>query len=414
MIRAASLFYALVVSLLLGVLLMSVILRARHRSMQTERWVSFHNARNNLYAAMTWPAEGGIDAQTRTSHVDLFGQGIDPVSITRMAWGVFELRTCSAFVNDQRATRTALMGWHVDPTSPSLWVEDQNDPIALAGDTRLMGPCYLPVRGLRRAYIEGRPYTGSLTLDDQRPSSNQFPELRAEMQQQCHLLQGFAAPENAEFVRWKDLPSDSVQRSFAEHALVVEMAGERHLSGSYLGGHIIIRSNDSLVIDASFTCDDLLIYAPFVTVSSGFHGRLQCLTTGGVDVGSDAELQYPSALVCNGEKVEGVPVIRLGVRTIMSGVILAFANGEQHVSPTVELSAGCTFTGEVRNEGAVQLGGTIEGCVIATSTVLRTPSSVYRGHIMDAVVKPLRDAGYLGVGVWGNEGAMDVLQWMDQ
>jgi hypothetical protein len=61
----------------------------------------------------------------------------------------------------------------------------------------------------------------------------------------------------------------------------------------------------------------------------------------------------------------------------------------------------------------VQLQGSITGTVMANGVVLRTPSSVYRGHIMDVVLGPAAHRGRVGLGIWGERPENAVLRWLD-
>src|SRR5690349_17541275 len=169
MIRASSLFYAMVLSLLLAAVLGSIILGAHLRNYRTERWLALNEARDNAYSALFLPDERMSGPAIGTDSMDLFGEGEDPVRVEREAWGLFDLRICTARKSDQRYRRSALLGQELADDRPSLYVADQHEVIALAGNTKVEGPCFLPSRGLRRAYIEGRPYPGPLSFLGTRP-----------------------------------------------------------------------------------------------------------------------------------------------------------------------------------------------------------------------------------------------------
>lgn len=412
MIRASSLFYALMVSLLLGALLSAVIMNAHLRSMLTERWLAYNVARDDAHGALEIPVPGPLALIAITDSVDLFGDGDHYVSVSQAAWGLFDIRTCSALEGDQRVSRSALLGWRCDPQAPSLWVMDRNEPIALAGETRIDGMCFLPKRGLRRAYIEGRPYSGSLTLQDQRVSPGSMPQLPERIMEHIRLFTDGVLALGEEPVRWSAVPRDSLVVAYSDPPLVIDMGSERELRNTRVSGHVLFIARDSVVVEASFHCSGIVICAPHVTIATGFSGDLQCFTRRGAIVEPGAELLYPSVLVCTGDEAAQGATVSVAEGSSLDGVIIGWTM-EDKGSVTVEFAAGTTFIGELWNDGPVQLHGVMEGTVIAESVVLRTPSSVYRGHIMDVQLGPLRRTEHVGVGLWGDAADIAVLRWLD-
>jgi hypothetical protein len=413
MIRASSLFYSLMVALLLGALLSAVIMSAHLRSSLTERWLAYNTARDDAYGALGAELLGIPMLRTTTDSLKLFSTSEQYTTIAHSIWGLFNIRTGVGHQADQQVSRCALMGWHCDPLAPSLWVADNNEPISMAGEARLTGACYLPARGLRRAYIEGRPYTGSLTLDDQRLSGSAIPPLPERIQAQIRsFTDGLQASEGA--VSWSDLAHDSIDVAFAEPALVADLGSVRELSNAHVFGHVLLLALDSVRLTSSFRCSGIVIWAPHVTIASGFIGDMQCFTRFGVLMESDTRLNYPSVLVSTGGDSTHSATISIGERSVFEGAIIGWPMARRAKPVTVEFSQGTVFDGEVWNDGPVQLQGSMRGTVVANSVLLRTPSSVYRGHIMDVQLGPSIHREQVGIGVWGDQSDIAVLHWLDR
>lgn len=413
MIRASSLFYSLMVSLLLGALLSAVILSAHLRSALTERWLAYNAARDEAYSALGTELLQGSVLHATTDSLIMFSASEHCTVISHSAWGLFDIRTGKGQQADQRISRSALIGWRCDPMAPSLWIADKNEPISLAGEVRLTGACYLPERGLSRAYIEGRPYSGSLMLADQHVSAASLPPLSEHLQQRIALFRDDVRRTEATTL-WSAIIQDSISVAFSESPLVTDLSGTRELSRSRVDGHILLLSPDSVRITSSFRCSGIIICAPHITIASGFVGDLQCFTRFGVLVEDDARLNYPSALVSTGGDSVHTATISIGERSTLEGAVIGCHPGPNAKAVTVEFNSGCVFDGELWNDGPVQLHGSISGTVVANSVVLRTPSSVYRGHIMDVLLGPSRHREQVGTGIWGYQSEPAVVRWLDR
>lgn len=413
MIRASSLFYALVVALLLGSLLSGVVLSAHLRGMRTERWLAYNTCRDNVEAAMAAALVGSPALTSEGDSADLFGNGEDPVMTRNAAWGLYDLRTCTAYRADVREGRSALVGTRADTSLPSLYVADHGEPIALAGTVAFHGPCFLPRAGMRRAYIEGRPFQGSMAFEDMRTSGPAVPELpergRARISGYCAL--------------WHDPPADArpwnrgsdgpLSLPIAHPPLVFELGGTATLRDLDLRGPLVLIARDSLVIPRTLTCTGVIICAPFISIEDGFSGDLQCFTTQGIVVGNDVRLAYPSVLACAPEEATGRGSIVIGERARIAGGMIgwdAHPAGSPRVS--IELGNEDAFEGELWCNGAVQLHGRCTGNVFAGELLLRTPSSVYRGHLMDIDIGPLEHTAFVGCGLTDVERS-GIAVWMD-
>ncbi len=399
------------VALLLGALLSGMIMSAHLRAALTERWLAYNAARDAAYGALG----AALPALDRLEHVRdslvLPGDGARPALIDRAAWGLFDIRTCEGRRADQRVVRSALVGWRCDPRAPSLWVADAQEPIALAGEVRLEGTCYIPARGLRRAYIEGRPYNGALVLADQRVSERTLPALPARIADRLHLFAALGEAYHGA-VPWSAIMQDSIAVAYDAPPLVVHLGGTRVLRNAQVNGHVLLVAADSVRVEASFRCTGIIIRAPHVAIASGFRGDLQCFTRYGAVVEPDVELHYPSVLVCTGGDATHAAAIGIGERATLEGAVIGTtAAGAAPV--LVAFSAGSRFAGEVWNDGPVQLQGSITGTVMAQGVVLRTPSSVYRGHLMDVVLGPAARREQVGLGIWGGRTGSAVLRWLD-
>ncbi|MEO8069039.1 MAG: hypothetical protein ABI599_15185 [Flavobacteriales bacterium] len=412
MIRSASLFYAVIVALLLSALLGGVLLTAHLRSMRTERWLAFTTARDRAHDALMQCASARFidDAQYE-------GPGSDSVMMVASAWGLYWHCACRAQQSDQGYGWSSLMACQWPADAPGLWLADHGEPIALAGATVIEGPCYLPHAGLRRAYIEGNPFSGSLEIDGQRTSERQFPELPEHVRDALNTMAELRGPrQHDRTVDWNAIADDTLRVAFDEGILFVDANGTHTLSGRVLEGRIVVHSRDSLRLAADLGMGHAIVIAPQIHIAEGFKGSLQCFATEAITVGKEVELLYPSVLVCecpdHSPRGGQTALIALGEGARCEGAILGVASkNDANAFVLVQLGVGSYVAGELWNNGPVEVRGTFEGVLMADRLTLRTASSVYRDHLLDAVVRPLHDPHFAGIGLWDTGAVHTVLAW---
>ena len=409
MIKAASLFYALTVAFLLTCMLGGVIMAAHMRTMRMERWLAANACRDNALAGILRPlrATDGIE-ETRDS-ADLFHGNEDPVVLHDAPWGLYELRECTAFRADRSLHRSALTGGA--PAPSVFYVADHGEPIALAGTVRLNAPCFLPASGTRRAYIEGRPLQGDLPAGNIRSSEHTLPELPARI---AKRLAFYCDPQGPSLPSIPHASTDAIAsglaRSFSEGPVLVDLGHVRMLPSVSIAGPVIVIAHDSLVIPRGLRSSGIVVCAPYITIEQGFTGDVQCFTYGGILVQDDVVLTYPSVLACAARAGAPPVAIALGSHVQVDGAIIGHDADAGRVS--VLLGDDNAVRGEVWCDGPTQLHGQCEGVVMVEELVLRTPSSVYRGHLMDLVMDTLAQHAFVGCGL-NEDGPTGVLRWLD-
>lgn len=409
MIKAASLFYALTVSLLLACVLSGVITTAHLRAMRAETWIATNACRDNALAGILRPitASGGLVGIRDSS--DLFHGQDDPVVVKCQPWGLYDLRDCTAYRADRSAHRSALTGGA--PPRSVLYVADHGEPIALAGTIQLNAPCSFPAAGTRRAYIEGRPLQGDLPTGNIGTSDRTLAPLRDRLHER---LARYCDPEGPAFgdIPHAVLPPQvrTLTRSVAEGPLVLDVGRQHVLPAIDISGPFVLLAHDSLVLPAGMHCSGIIVCAPYITIAQGFTGDLQCFTYTGAHIEDDVELAYPSVLACMARAGAPPVSIALGEHVRLDGAIIGHDPDAGRVS--VELGEADVVRGEVWCDGPAQLHGRCEGVVMVEELVLRTPSSVYRGHLMDLVMDTLAHHAFIGCGL-GKDDEPGVLRWFD-
>ncbi len=407
MIRAASLFYAMMVALLMACLLSGILWTSHYRSLRTEQWIARVRCRDHALAAMGAPLATWNGVALVSDSFDLFGGNDAPVNIATSPWGVYDVRKVVARSADQVDVRLALIGTRI--SDGGFFVADHDEPIALAGKVELDVPCYLPRSGVRKAYIEGKPYEGPLAF----PVVNQSASTIKDLPERLRLrLRSYGSMDRSTLSLaepFRMIEGSMLHRSFMERPVVFDLGGLVRLPAVELSGPVLLYSADSVVLPKGLHASGLVVRARHITIEHGFKGDLQCFTDQGIDVEDDVELRYPSALVCMPSPAAAAAVIKLGERVRISGAVVGYEPDAGRVA--LEFGNDDHVRGEVWCDGMTQLHGQCSGSVHTEGLILRTPSSVYRGHLMNFSIGAMDAPCFAGCGI-EEKNKTAVLAWL--
>lgn len=397
MIRANALFIVVVISLVIGILTSSLILIAYYYRLQV--------AGSLLYKRMELNAGSGINlllsdyelTYNEPQVLDLYQEGTDSVLVRKIRWGVFEAGVVKAFSGSVQVVKAIEYGYKPDKvTGSALYLTDQNRPLSLCGKTVLKGTCYLPEAGVKRAYIEGQSFEGDeLVQGKTAQSKSTLPPLNTALQKYIAALVENPRAEGMQLkeVSWQE--QDTLFNSFLDTTLFIYSDSRLSLSGKVIRGNVLIYSASQVELTAGTTIKDALIIAPCIVVGKGFSGSLQLFGTDSVIVEEDVTLTYPSAIVLVKSDFRVTqPFVRIGPRAKVSGQVVAFQEVFDLKQTLIEIQKDAVVEGQVYADGFMDLKGTVFGSVACNKFVLKTPSSIYENHLLNAVIDQTKLSPY--------------------
>lgn len=412
-VKASALFYAVTVALLVAMIMGSMVLLTHFRNVGSLRWVVHErvatNARSGAYAGLQKAVAGMGPVE-----LDLFGNNNDNVIVEVRSWGALDLVFSKAWFADQSAWTLGVAGRTFDPKYV-LDLSRGAGPLHLCGDARITGNIRVPQADVRRGYIEGRPFTGDRLVDGQIGRSQEetirlSPDFALRIQKATMDLLGsneIPVDPNAA------MNYDGSGQKVHEPLPVLELKGRSHLKGYHIKGPLIIRCNDSLSIDQDNDLDLVLLQAPFIAIDPGSRISVQCFATKGIMVGENAELLFPSLLtVWRDEHLAEAAHITIGESALVQGAVIAVDRSiRDRQQGSLTIGPGAIIQGEVYAEGGVEHRGHIKGSLIAREFSLRTPASLYRGHLMDGTLEPYDLGRPIGFGCTETNGERTILEW---
>ena len=293
-------------------------------------------------------------------------------------WGMYEVHTLRSGFQKQMFERTALTGHGYAGEPPSLYLQDNNRPLVLAGQAGLIGKAFLPPAGIRPGNIGGVGFYGAVPPD----------HLVAQSQSSLPALDRKELRAEGERTPFK--PGMKRKRSFHEPA--INISGETVvLEDVTVSGHVIIAATNTIVVRPTATLYDVILQAPEIRIEPGVQGRFQAFATKKIDVGAGAQLGYPSALVLRATTAQEPQIqpqdfkqIRLGPNSYVGGCIVYLDSFEEKAAyPNVHLDATAEVAGEIYSQGPIEVKGRISGSVYTHSFMAMEKGSRYQNHLFE-------------------------------
>jgi hypothetical protein len=409
-LRSSSIYYALFLSIVIGVLLGGMVLfsgmnRQFQRQLNIEKQLR-DNALSGVEYGLAFsdeiPADQSLDLR-------LFGEGIDSVKIRKKQWGAFVIIESKATHGNYSVSKIALAGRENNSGDPNLFVVDQDRPIAICGDTRIEGKAMLPQAGLKRAYIEGKNYTGDEMFYGTRGlSAKNLPPL-----DEAYISS--LAAVRSDFVGW-DNSEDSIFVSFAEAPLHFVDDGTVTLANIVLEGQIMIESRDSIYVAATAQLENVILKSPVIYIQNGFSGTVQLLGSKKVVLEENVRLLYPSVIGLVEEEfpAEHSSQITIGSRSQVIGSVFLFSRDPNFRLPVqLNIAPFSAIDGFVYCNGKTQLRGTVNGHLYTDKFYLETQSSKYENHLLDAKVLDQLPEEFIYINLVKSTNPLKRIEWLD-
>lgn len=407
MLKANALFYAICIMLVIAMLCSIFILYAYLKRSELLILEAREQLNLNIQSAINLLSSPDENFEWEVfTPIDLFGEGKDSVLIYKKKWGVFELASLHASIGKLQDSRQILFGSKPSGIYQSaLYLVDNNKPLSLCGSTVIKGNCYLPKSGVKRAYIEGQNFVGKeLIQGTVKQSENKLP-----MPDQTILNYIHSLPSQAMQSSIEDL-SDSLFQSFSMPTTYYHSTNSITLD-HFIKGNIIIVSNTGIQIRSNAKLEDIILFAPEITIDPYFEGNLQIFATKNITVGSYSKFSYPSALILASKDQKENTSLTINSYASIKGMVMAFA--QVNTNSTILIDQHATIEGSVYTNNTLIHKGTVYGNVICNKFLLQTPSSIYDNHLLNAVIDYSKLPGmYLGAINTENVQSKGVVKWM--
>lgn len=354
---------------------------------------------------------------------DLYGHGRDSVAVGRKLWGVYEAAYMHAFNRGDTVKKTALLGRSLpDSGRFALYLKDDGRPLSVSGNTQITGNAYFPASGIRKAYFEGRPYSGNLPEERRRYQSlDSLPTLESMFIAHIRSMLSTSASDHIPDDQIINMPTTDLNVPFDQSTVYIILADSVNLGQVALTGNIILHSTGLVEVESDAHLEDILVFAPTIRVRQGFKGALQLFARDSIRLEKNVELTYPSAIGVSidspyrentiGNVTHEVVFLEEGVS--ITGVVFC-DDPDNSVSRTlIRITDSVQVYGQVFSPGYLELSGKVTGVTHAGGFILQTPTTLYENFILDGILDSENlSKFYVGSPMINNDGRTKLLKWL--
>ncbi len=377
MVRAASLLYAIFISLLVSVLCAGITLLFSlnlnlEDYFEIRKRLLDHNKSGIAYAMANYRSmdkEEDLILFPEEKHIRTL--------VKTKPWGLFSMLTITTISKTDSIEKKLLIADKRNEKRPALYLRDNDATLKISGKTIIKGDIYISSHGLEKKKISGNAgvhtpeHKGAVfTSEKQMPTSN---------------FNALEYPDDYDLILLDEISSTAFIGDFTKKTTVIQ--AENILEDITLKGNIIIRSMDTLSIRASAQLTDIIIDAPKVIFEPDFSGNVQVFASHEIIVSSGASLEYPSALIIpsNGNHKKKIVCKK---QSTVSGVVLLFGNGLLTESEnSVLLQPETTIVGDIFCDGVLSLNGTVIGSVYTSSLLHKTETTQYDNLLFNGIIE---------------------------
>jgi hypothetical protein len=417
MLRGGALIFAIILALLISIISSSLIMFGYLNSIETEIQLNRNRVMRNVSSGLTLlMGNQTIVGLNETKTLDFFSEGTDTITLTRKAWGGFEVVCVKGKSGGFEYERSAILGIKETDTLQALYLADLDRQLAICGKTVLKGACRLPRSGIKRAYIEGQNFTGDKFVHGNIQNSSQnVPSLNKDHIET--LKNEFRSGNESDSLLsyYRGEPGDSTEVSFLNKTLSLSSEGIIILD-QHFSGNIKIISRREIRIMKGASLENILLFAPIIRIEKGFTGRLQAFASDSLLVEEDVKLLYPSILACLRNTFSPFAIyLGLGKKSEVTGCVFA-DNGETsdiRKNAHISLDENSKVTGQVYSSMSLDLKGNVFGSVCCRTFLLKTSSGVYENHLLNATIDRTElSKHYLGSNLLHPGERKGVLKWL--
>lgn len=383
MIRAAALSYAVVFSLLVGLICSGVLFitsaQKRIEVLQTNK----EHVLFDSYAAIRY----GVDLLNPGDSATYLHSNGDTSVILHRRWGAFSMVSSRTHKYPDEQYRTALVGGIHSPVLPCLYLPGNTGELKITGTTRIEGEAIVPNGKVERAYIAGKNYAfDQLVFGKISVAKTGLPALKKGWQNlDPKTVAGTLMPRD--FV-----PHDSSYSFHLPTAYFSSLAPL--LLVNNIRGNAIIRSFDSIFVDARAHLENVILIAPVVRFGAGFTGKVQVLANERVVCEKGVQLQYPSTIVLNelelrSELTRREVVLEEGA-SVLGGILITSRQPDFRKPTILELREGSVAAGLIWNGGESEVKGAVIGHLYTERLLARAGGGTYGNHLVDALISSRR------------------------
>ncbi len=410
MLKAGALYFSIIVAFIIAMICASLIMLAAHYRGSYMKEMRMDRLSRNMDSGIAYVLAENESTDHNITALDLFNDQTDSVLLEKKHWGIFSLATVKSFVLSDTLRRSFMMGLETTNDALAVYLSDEDRPLSVSGDTRITGNVEVPKAGMRKSYVESRPYSGDqLVYGKISDSKRTLGGLEKKWIKEIEDKLDFDPSQ------LPVLKTEEERVSFFAAAKEFNVSGLSKLDHN-LSGQVVLYSDTVVKISADAKLDNTVIYAKAIVVADGFKGNCQLFARDSIIVGNNAVLSYPSVVgLVSKEKMVDQSKIVLGDNVVFDGIIFSYEPKRSALQTLVALGENTIVKGEVYVTGLLKLAKKVkvEGKVSCNRFIMKTPTTLYENFLVDVTLnRKARNRVYLSSAIFtGTTGNNKILRW---
>ena len=149
----------------------------------------------------------------------------------------------------------------------------------------------------------------------------------------------------------------------------------------------MIKSKGKLIISAQNKLNNIQVYATAIVVEENFNGTLQLFARDSLVIHKNCQLNYPSALgIVKDQFKLFQQFIKIEEGSVVEGICFGFCSVSDLNRIRITVDEKALVYGQLYSDGFAEIKGTVHGHVTCGHFRLRTPSSTYDNHLLNATI----------------------------
>jgi cytoskeletal protein CcmA (bactofilin family) len=356
MLKANSLLYAVYICLIVSILCGALLFFANLYNQLN----LFYTTRESLYienqSAVNFALEN-IESKEVFSIAE--NRGILS-ELEVKSFGLFTVLQVNTFSKNDTISSTHFVGQYATDKT-CLYLTNFSRALSYSGKVTLKGNMSLPSSFINEKYLKNEQNVlvkeGNIEL-----STRFLPKLNPDFEQMFNQNSG-----ERQLLKLLEKSNDSVYYNpFTKPVIEIQLESP-YLDNIIMKGNFILHSKDSIIVKEKAFLNDVILKAPKVTLADNFEGSVQVFATERIEIGSDAVLNYPSALCLFNTSEEKAEIVVKENTNIQGGVVL-FGNSFSFIDENrIILKENTILIGDIYSTGKVNLQGKIFGSVYCNS-----------------------------------------------
>ncbi|MCF8284522.1 MAG: hypothetical protein K9I48_06055 [Sphingobacteriales bacterium] len=397
-IYASSIYFVLIISLIVFILLGSLIGFVYYNKQYLITYVHEKKVFDNIrFAEELYLKDERFREQVAlNSTFDLFFTGNDSVSIETEKWGLYNHIKVEAWSLHARKSSDFLSASDMsrnDTMQAVLYLKDLQNLLALAGDTKIEGVVYLPEAGVKPIIMLGKPYQHKqLIFGKINKSTKDLPKVDSMFFKYIsQLFDTVYLKETYRKNNTKLVEGSIIKKLFSDSADLYISKAKINLNDILVKGHIVIFSTEEIIVTSNARLSDVILIAPIIRFEKNFSGSVQAFAKDSLVVSKGAKLIYPSIL-CTYTTKENDSEILIKNGSMVNGTIIGLDDTIEDKNVKVTIEENTKIKGLIWSEGYLQLKSNVLGSVFTHKLLWNTNSTIYENHLLNINLNTINKA----------------------